>query len=158
MGHAGFYRRFIKDFSKLSKPLCNLLEKNSPFDFDDDCLQAFNVIKEKLVSAPIIIVLDWSQPFEVMRDASGFAIGAVLGQKRDKLFRAIYYSSRALNEAQLNYTTIEKEMLAVIFAYDKFRPYLIGTKVIVFTDHVAIRYLFAKKDAKPSLIRWILLI
>ena len=91
--HAGFYRRFIKDFSKLSKPLCNLLEKNSAFEFDDGCLQAFNAIKEKLVSAPIMIVPDWNQPFEVMCDASDFAIGAVLGQRRDKLFRAIYYAS-----------------------------------------------------------------
>ena len=79
--HAGFYRRFIKDFSKLSKPLCNLLEKNSAFDFDDACLQAFNAIKEKLVSAPIMIVPDWNQPFEVMCDASDFAIGVVLGQR-----------------------------------------------------------------------------
>ena len=158
LGHAGFYRRFIKDFSKLSKPLCNLLEKNSAFDFDVVCLQAFNALKEKLISAPIVIVPDWSQPFEVMCDASDFAIGAVLGQRRDKLFRAIYYASQTLNAAQLNYTTTEKEMLAVVFACDKFRSYLIGTKVIVFTDHAALRYLFGKKDAKPRLIRWILLL
>ena len=138
LGHAGFYRRFIKDFSKLSKPLCNLLEKNSTFDFDDVCLQAFNAIKEKLILAPIMTVPDWSQPFEVMCDASDFAIGAVLGQKQDKLFRAIYYVSRTLNETQLNNTTTEKEMLAVVFACDKFRSYLIGTKVIVFTDHAAL--------------------
>ena len=81
MGHAGLYRRFIKDFSKLSKPLCNLLEKNSAFNFDDVCLQAFNVIKGKLISALVMTVPDWSQPFEVMCDASDFAIGAVLGQK-----------------------------------------------------------------------------
>ena len=89
LGHAGFYRRFIKDFYKLSKPLCNLLEKNSTFDFDDVCLQAFNAIKEKLISAPIMTVPDWSQPFEVMCDASDFAVEAMLGQRRDKLFRAI---------------------------------------------------------------------
>ena len=116
LGHAGFYRRFIKDFYKLSKPLCNLLEKNSTFDFDDVCLQAFNAIKEKLISAPIITVPDWSQPFEVMCDASDFAVEAMLGQRRDKLFRAIYYVSQTLNEAQLNYTTTEKEMLVVVFA------------------------------------------
>ena len=144
LGHAGFYRRFIKDFSKLSKPLCNLLEKNSAFNFDDICLQAFNAIKEKLISALVMIVPDWSQPFEVMCDASDFAIGAMLGQKREKLFRAIYYASRTLNEAQLNYTITEKEMLAVVFACDKFRPYLIGTKVIVFIDYAALRYLFGK--------------
>ena len=89
LGHAGFYRRFIKDFSKLSKPLCNLLEKNSTFDFDDICLQAFNAIKEKLISAPIMTIPDWSQPFEVMCDANDFAIEAMLGQRQDKLFRAI---------------------------------------------------------------------
>ena len=100
---------------------------------------------------------DWSQPFEVMCDASDFAIRAVLGQKQDKLFRTIYYASRKLNEAQLNYTTTEKEMLVVVFACDKFRSYLIGTKVIVFADHAALHYLFGKKGAKPRLIRWILL-
>ena len=93
-----------------------------------------------------------------MCDASDFAIGAVLGQNRDKLFKAIYYASRTLNEAQLNYTTTEKEMLAVVFACDKFWPYLIGTKVIVFTDHATLRYFFGKKDAKPRLICWILLL
>ena len=101
LGHVGFYIRFIKDFSKLSKPLCNLLEKNFAFDFIDVCLQAFNAIKEKLISAPVMTVPDWSQPFEAMCDASDFAIGAVLGQKRDKLFRAIYYASRTLNEASV---------------------------------------------------------
>ena len=101
LGHVGFYRRFIKDFSKLSKPLCNLLEKNSAFDFNDICLQAFNAIKEKLISVPVMTVPDWSQPFEVMCDASDFAIGAVLGQKRDKLFKAMYYASRTLNEASV---------------------------------------------------------
>ena len=81
----------------------------------------------------------------------------MLGQKQDKLFRAIYYASRTLNEAQLNYTTTEKEMLVVVFACDKFRSYLIGTKVIVFADHAALHFFFfGKKDAKPRLIRWIL--
>ena len=89
LGHAGFYRRFIKDFSKPSKPLCNLLEKNYAFDFDDVCLQAFNAIKEKLISAPIMTIPYWSQPFEVMCDANDFAIEAMLGQRQDKLFRAI---------------------------------------------------------------------
>ncbi|XP_075494038.1 uncharacterized protein LOC142531695 [Primulina tabacum] len=158
LGHAGFYRRFIKDFSKITKPLCNLLEKDSTFIFDDDCLQAFEKIKRALVTSPIMIVPDWKEPFELMCDASDYAVGAVLGQRRERMFRAIYYASRTMDAAQQNYTTTEKEMLAVVFAFDKFRPYLIGTKVIVFTDHAAIRYLFAKKDAKPRLIRWILLL
>ena len=85
-------------------------------------------------------------------------MGAVLGQKHDKVFHSIYYSSKTLTYAQTNYTTIEKELLAVVFAFEKFISYLVGTKVIVFTDHSAIKYLITKKDAKPRLIRWILLL
>ena len=101
---------------------------------------------------------DWSFPFELMCDASDYAIGAVLGQKREKIFQVIYYASRTLNDAQLNYATTEKELLAIVFAFDKFRPYLIGNKVVVHTDHSAIKYLMTKKDAKPRLIRWVLLL
>ena len=101
---------------------------------------------------------DWYFPFELMCDASDYAIGAVLGQKREKIFQVIYYASRTLNDAQLNYASTEKELLAIVFAFDKFRPYLIGNKVVVHTDHSAIKYLMTKKDAKPRLIRWVLLL
>ena len=111
-----------------------------------------------LTTAPIMQPPDWSIPFELMCDASDFAIGAVLGQKKDKKPHVIYYASRTLNPAQVNYSTTEKELLAVIFALDKFRPYLIGSKVIVYTDHAALKYLLSKKDAKPRLLRWILLL
>ncbi|KAM6543139.1 hypothetical protein CsatB_007586 [Cannabis sativa] len=158
LGHAGFYRRFIKDFSKISKPLCSLLEQNRSFEFTKDCHEAFVTLKKALVSAPIIVAPDWSLPFELMCDASDFAVGAVLGQRREKVFHSIYYASRTLADAQLNYTTTEKELLAVVFAFDKFRAYLVGTKVVVYTDHSAIKYLIAKKDAKPRLIRWVLLL
>ncbi|CAN6691927.1 unnamed protein product [Malus baccata var. baccata] len=97
-------------------------------------------------------------PFELMCDASDYALGAVLGQRKNKLPHVIYYASCTLNDAQLNYSTTEKQLLAVVFALDKFRSYLIGTKVIVFTDHVALKYLFTKKEAKPRLIRWMLLL
>ena len=149
LGHAGFYRRFIKDFSQIAKPLSNLLVQGIPFEFDSQCLHAFSVLKDKLVSAPIVVALDWSFPFELMCDASDFAIGAVLGQKREKNFQVIYYASRTLNDAQLNYATTEKELLAIVFAFDKFRSYLIGNKVVVHTDHSAIKYLMTKKEAKP---------
>ncbi|KAL4342606.1 hypothetical protein GQ457_08G037470 [Hibiscus cannabinus] len=158
LGHAGFYRRFIEDFSKITKPLCSLLEQGRPFEFDKDCTKAFNLLKQKLVTAPIVEPPDWKLPFELMCDASDYAVGAVLGQRKGKIFHPIYYASKTLNDAQVNYTTTEKEMLAVIFAFDKFRSYLIGTKVIVHTDHSAIKYLLSKKDAKPRLIRWILLL
>ncbi|KAJ4724585.1 Transposon Ty3-I Gag-Pol polyprotein [Melia azedarach] len=93
-----------------------------------------------------------------MCDASDYALGAVLGQRRNKNLHVIYYASKTLTDAQLNYATTEKELLAVVFAFDKFRSYLIGSKVIVYTDHSAIKYLLAKKDAKPRLIRWVLLL
>ena len=144
LGHAGFYKRFIKDFSKIAKPLTNLLEKDASFVFDDECLRAFELLKEKLVSAPIIVAPDWNLPFEIMCDASDYAVGAVLGQRKNKLLHVIYYASRVLNTAQRNYATTEKELLAVVFAFDKFRSYLVGSKVIVYTDHSALRYLFAK--------------
>ena len=108
LGHAGFYRRFIKDFSQIAKPLSNLLVQGIPFEFDSQWLQAFTVLKDKLISAPIVVAPDWSFPFELMCDASDYAIGAVLGQKREKIFQVIYYASRTLNDAQLNYATTEK--------------------------------------------------
>ncbi|GJR13670.1 reverse transcriptase domain-containing protein [Tanacetum coccineum] len=93
-----------------------------------------------------------------MCDASDFAVGAILGQRIDGKFKPIYYASKTLNNAQEHYTTIEKELLAVVFSFDKFRPYLVLSKTIVYTDHSALKYLFSKQDAKPRLIRWVLLL
>uniref|UniRef100_A0A2N9IRI2 Reverse transcriptase RNase H-like domain-containing protein n=1 Tax=Fagus sylvatica TaxID=28930 RepID=A0A2N9IRI2_FAGSY len=132
LGHAGFYR-------SMSRSFCTKLI-------------------DKLTSAPIMRSPDWSLPFELMCDASDYAIGAVLGQRKDKKPYVIYYASRTLNCAQMNYTTTEKELLAIVFALDKFRAYLIGSPIVVFTDHAALKYLFTKKDAKARLIRWILLL
>ena len=158
LGHAGFYRRFIKDFSKIARPLCRLLEKDTKFNFDDSCMAAFEEIKIRLVQAPIMAAPEWDQEFEVMCDVSDFTMGAVSGQKKEKIFRAIYYASRTFNEAQENYSTTKKEMLAIVFACEKFRPYILGSHVIVHTDHATIKYLMSKKEAKPRLIRWVLLL
>ncbi|KAI3797202.1 hypothetical protein L1987_32457 [Smallanthus sonchifolius] len=158
LGHAGFYRRFIKDFSKITRPMTKLLEKGVVFIFSDECRKAFELLKEKLVNAPIMAAPDWTLPFELMCDASDFAVGAVLGQRKEKHFHPIHYASKTLNDAQENYTTTEKELLAVVFAFDKFRSYLVLSKTTVYTDHAALRYLFNKQDAKPRLIRWILLL
>ena len=111
--------------------MTKLLEKDVPFNFDKKCLEAFNTLKDKLTKAPIIIAPDWNSPFELMCDASDFTVGAVLGQRRDKHFQPIYYASKTLTAAQENYTTTEKELLAVVFEFDKFRPYLILSKVFV---------------------------
>nr|GEZ85885.1 reverse transcriptase domain-containing protein [Tanacetum cinerariifolium] len=112
LGHAGFYRRFIKDFSKISRPMTHLLEKNSPFIFSNECIQAFRTLKDKLTEAPILIAPNWDQPFELMCDASDFAVGAVLGQRIENHFGPIHYASKTMNQAEANYTTTEKEMLA----------------------------------------------
>ena len=98
-------------------------------------------------------VPDWSLPFEIMCDASDYAVGAILGQRKDKKSHVIYYAGRTLNSAQMNYTTTKKELLAVVFVSDKFCSYLMGTSIVVFTGHAAHRYLFTKKDAKARLIR-----
>ncbi|GJT51399.1 reverse transcriptase domain-containing protein [Tanacetum coccineum] len=155
LGHAGFYRRFIKDFSIISKPMTKLLMKDAKFDFSDDCKKAFNILKEKLTTAPIIIFPDWNVPFELMCDASDFAVGAVLGQRIDGKFKPIYYANKTLNNAQEHYTTTKKELLVVVFSFDKFRPYLVLLETIVYTDHSALKYLFSKQDAKSRLIRWV---
>jgi hypothetical protein len=108
LGHARFYRRFIEDFSKIAKPLTQLLQKDVVFDFDEKCLVAFRTLKTALVSAPIIQAPDWSQPLEIMCDASDYAVGAVLAQRKEDRVHAIYYASKTLSKAQLNYATTEK--------------------------------------------------
>ncbi|GJX42289.1 reverse transcriptase domain-containing protein [Tanacetum coccineum] len=158
LGHAGFYRRFIKDFSKISRPMTHLLEKNTPFIFSNECIQAFETLKKKLTEAPILIAPDWDLPFELMCDASDFAIGAVLGQRHEKHFRPIHYASKTINEAESHYTMTEKEMLAVVYAFEKLWSYLILNKIIVYTDHSALKYLFAKKDSKARLLWWVLIL
>nr|GEY94702.1 DNA-directed DNA polymerase [Tanacetum cinerariifolium] len=126
LGHAGFYRRFIQDFYKIARPMTHLLEKETPLVFSKNCIDAFETLKKKLTEAPVLVVPDWNLPFERMCDASDFAIGA------------------------------EKEMLAIVYAFEKFRPYLVSYKSIVYTDHLALKYLLSKQDAKPRLIRWVL--
>ena len=101
---------------------------------------------------------DWNREFEIMCDANDFAMGVVLGQKVEKVFKAIYYARKTFNEAQENYSTTEKEMLAIVFACEKFRPYILGSHVIIHTDHAAIKYLMEKKEVKLRLIRLALLL
>ena len=115
-------------------------------------------LKQALVQALILQSLNWDLPFEIMCDASDFAVGAVLGQRIDKKPTAICYASKTLADTQLNYTTTEKELLVVVFALEKFRPYILGSKIIVYTDRAALKYLLSKKEAKPRLIRWVLLL
>ena len=157
LGHAGFYRRFIKDFSAITWPLCTFLAKDVPFTWSQACDTAFTKLKNMLVSPPIMRSPNWDLPFEIMCDASDYAIGVVLGQREDKKAFVIYYACKTLDSAQANYTTTEKEFLAVVFALEKFRSYIVGSPVTIFTDHAALKYLLSKQDTKPRLTRWILL-
>nr|GEV53076.1 reverse transcriptase domain-containing protein [Tanacetum cinerariifolium] len=113
LGHPGFYRRFIQDFSKIARPMNYLLEKETPFLFSKECIDEFNTLKKKLTEAPILVVPDWNLPFELMCDASDYAIGSVLGQCKSKHFQPIHYANKTMTEAQIHYTTTEKEMLVV---------------------------------------------
>nr|GEW09223.1 reverse transcriptase domain-containing protein [Tanacetum cinerariifolium] len=158
LGHVGFYRRFIQDFSKIARPMTYLLEKETPFVFSKDCIDTFETFEKKLTEAPILVVPDWNLPFKLMCDASDFAIGAVFGQCKMKHFQPIHYASKTMTEAQMHYTMMEKEMLLVVYAFEKSRPYLVLSKCIVYTDHSALKYLLNNQDAKPRLIRWVLLL
>ena len=132
------------------------MEKYEKFDFNESCFSAFEDTKSRLVIAPIMATVpDWNKGFEIMCDASDYAMGAILGQRKEKIFRAIYCGSKTFNEAQENYSTIKKEMLAMVFACEKFRPYILGSHITIHMDHAVIKYLMAKKDAKPRLIRWV---
>ncbi|RVW84035.1 Retrovirus-related Pol polyprotein from transposon opus [Vitis vinifera] len=133
LGHAGFYRRFIKDFSKLARPMCALLAKDAKFKWDQNCQHCFEELKRLLTTAPIVRRPNWDLPFEVMCDASDQAMGAILGQRDEGKPYVIYYAN-------------------------KFRAYLVGAPIVIFTDHSALKYLVNKKDSKARLIRWILLL
>nr|GEW98262.1 hypothetical protein [Tanacetum cinerariifolium] len=106
-------------------------------------------LKKKLTEAPILVIPDWNLPFKLMCDASDYAMGAVLGQHKLKHFQPIHYASKTMTESQIHYTTTEKEMLAVVYAFEKFQPYLVLSKSIVYIDHSALKYLLNKQDAKP---------
>lgn len=158
LGHVGFYYRFIRDFSKLVKPLTNLFVKDKPFIFDKEYGKALDTLKSKLVSAPIVISLDWSLPFEIMCDASDIAVGVVLGQRREKILHVICYAIHVLNPTQMNYATNEKKLLEFVYTFDKLKSNFLGSKLIVYTDQVALKYLFTKQELKPRLLRWILIL
>ncbi|GKC79408.1 reverse transcriptase domain-containing protein [Tanacetum coccineum] len=111
--------------------MTHLLEKETPFIFSKECIEAFNTLKKKLTEAPILVAPDWDLPFEIMCDASDFAVGGVLGKQKTKHFQPIHYVSKTMTDAQVHYTTIEKELLAVVYAFEKFWPYLVLSKTTI---------------------------
>lgn len=154
LGLAGYYRRFIQNFSQITKPLTNLLKKDCEFIWNDLCTNAFNQVKKLLSQKPILQYPDFSRPFNVTTDASNSAIGAVLSQGKIGSDLPISYISRTLNKAERNYNTTEKELLAIVWAVKQFRPYLFQNKFTVITDHKSLIWLFNVKDPGARLIRW----
>ena len=154
LGHVGFYKRFIQDFAKVSKPLTTLLCKGKDFIIDKERKRAFVMLKQALIEAPILKSPNSDLPFKIMCDTSDYVVGEVLGHSLDKKLTIICYASKTLVEAQINYTTTEKELLAVVYALKKFWPYILGDKIIIYTDHAALKYLLSKKEAKPRVIGW----
>ncbi|RDX94420.1 Retrovirus-related Pol polyprotein from transposon 17.6, partial [Mucuna pruriens] len=134
LGHASFYRRFIKNFSKIVLPLSKLLQKDVNFIFDQPYMEAFQELKKRLTSTPILHAPNWEYPFKLMCDASNSALGAILGQR------------------------VGKQLHPIVFAFDKFHSYLFCPKIIIFSDHATLKFLLKKLDAKPRLIRWMLLL
>ncbi|GJV29156.1 reverse transcriptase domain-containing protein [Tanacetum coccineum] len=141
-----------------TSPMTHLLEKDTPFIFSKECVESFNILNKKLTEDPILVAPDWDLPFKIMCDASDYAVGAVLGKHKTKHFQPIHYASKTMTDAQAHYNTMEKELLAVVYAFEKFWPYLVLSKTIMYTDHSTLKYILSKQDDKPRLLRCILLL
>lgn len=154
IGMASWYRRFIPQFSTIISPLTALLKKNKKWEWTDECDLSFQQIKDALSSAPVLTRPDFSKPFVVQTDASGYGIGAVLSQEHEDGEHVICYISRSLTKAEKNYSTTERELLAVIFACEKLRPYLEGFSFKVITDHYSLVWLHSLREPAGRLARW----
>ena len=156
LGLASYYRRFIQGFSQHAAPLYQLLRKNVVFSWQEPQQQAFQYLKNKLTSAPVLACPDFDREFIVHTDASTVGLGAVLSQKDERgLEHAVAYASRSLNKAERNYTTTEQECLAVVWAVKQFRVYLHGKGFEVVTDHAALKWLLNHCTPRGRLTRWI---
>lgn len=158
LGLVGYYRKFINNFAKITKPLTQCLKKGQTVKHTSEFLNAINTCKDLLCNEPILQYPDFSKEFVVTTDASQFAVGAILSQGPINSDKPISYASRTLNPAEINYSTIEKELLAIIFAVKSFRPYLFGRKFKIVTDHKPLTWLFSLKEPNSKLIRWRLLL
>ncbi|PNF37360.1 hypothetical protein B7P43_G17830 [Cryptotermes secundus] len=158
LGLAGYYRKFIVDFSAIARPLTDLLKKENDWTWTEKEQTSFELLKSKLTKAPLLQYPDFSKPFILTTDASGYAIGAILNQGKLGQDKPIAYASRTLNKAELNYATVEKELLAIVWACKHFRPYLLGRKFQIVTDHKGLTWIFNVKDPSSRLMRWKLLL
>jgi hypothetical protein len=158
LGHVGYYRRFIPNFTSLSTPLFKLLSKKVEFKWDDECQISFEILKQKTSTTPVLRGPNWSLPFHIRIDASDITLGVVLGQRENQMPYVIYFVSKNMSPAEFNYTVTEKELLVVVPAINKFRHYITGYQAFVHTDHSSIRFLINKPVTNPRVTRWLLLL
>jgi len=154
LGLAGYYRRFIPNFSKIAKPLTRLLKKNTSYIWNDETDAAFATLKTLLTIEPSLQYPDFTRPFVLSTDASNDATGAVLSQGPIGKDLPIAYASRTLNTAERNYRVIKKELIAIVWGCKYFRHYLYGRKFTIVTDHRPLTWIFSVKDPSSRLLRW----
>jgi len=154
LGLAGYYRRFLNNFSKTARPLTALLKKDEPFVWQESQETAFATLRNQLCTEPLLQHPDFTRPFVLTTDASGYAIGGILSQGDVGKDKPIAYASRLLNKAEQNYSTIEKESLAIVYCVNHFRPYLYGNKFTIVTDHKPLEWLHSVKNPTSRLVRW----
>lgn len=151
LGLVGYYRKFIKDFANIAKPMTTYLKKDNRIDVNNKSyIESFNKLKTLIMSDPILKYPNFNKKFVLTTDASNVAIGAVLSQENHPLC----YASRTLNEHETRYSTIEKELLAIIWATKYFRPYLYGRKFLIRTDHKPLQWLANLKEPNSKMLRW----
>jgi hypothetical protein len=154
LGLAGYYRRFIENFSKIAKPMTELLKKKKKFQWTDECEVSFQELKKRLVSAPILCLPDLEKEFQVYCDASRLGLGSVLMQGG----KVVAYASRKLKKHETNYPTHDLELASVVHSLKTWRHYLMGKRCEVFTDHKSLKYIFTQKDLNMRQRRWLELI
>ena len=155
LGLANYYRRFVRDFAAISRPLHRLTEKNSVFRWTSECDRAFNHLKQLLTSAPVLSYPDFSKPFLLDTDASNEGIGAVLSQIHEGTEHVVAYASKSLTKAERNYSVTRKELLAIVTFTNHFRQYLLGREFLLRTDHHSLTWLTNFKDPDGQLARWL---
>lgn len=158
LGLIGYYRRFLPKFSQLSKPLNDLLKKDRRWKWETEQEDSFNELKRQITNPPVLQFPDFTQPFVLTTDASDFAIGSILSQGKIGEDKPIAFASRSLSTAEINYSTIEKELLAIVWSCKHFRPYLLGRTFTIVTDHKPLTWIFNVKDPSSRLLRWRLLL
>jgi hypothetical protein len=158
LGHTGYYRKFIKGYAQITAPMEKLLNKECQFGWIEECQQSFDTLKQKMVTAPILVFPNWSKEFHVHVDASSIALGEVLEKPGEgDIDHPLTFSSRNLSTTEINYTTTKKEGLAMVYTLQKFRHYLLGGHFKMFTDHSALKYLVKKPVLGGRICIWLLL-